>query len=326
MVCVVDHFELNGHKDRLLAWQNQYPKQVDQFRDADGHKPQHTFFYALDLLHEHELEALQPFVEQGYGEVELHWHHAHDTSDTFIETLENVMPIFQKYGFMKPIQPDTLACFAFIHGNWSLDNSRGAEFCGVDNEIELLQKLGCYADFTFPALFQAAQPCYINSIQYAIDNGHSKSYDSARESQAGTVAGSNEFMLMQGPLTINWLDWRHKWHPNFEDGDLHAQATHDDPRRIKAWVRQAIHVPGRPEWQFVKLFSHGAQDHKSLTGTATADMFKYFQNHYNDGQKYILHYVNAREVYNIIKAAEDGLDGNPNQYRDYKIPHPLKRE
>lgn len=325
MVMVVDHFELNGHQDRLHAWTVEYPKIVDQFRDADGHKPQHTFFYALDLMHEHELKVLQPLVEQGYGEFELHWHHAHDTSETFVQKLQEVMPVFQRYGYMQPVEEGKLACFAFIHGNWSLDNSRGAEFCGVDNEIQLLQELGCYADFTFPALFQTAQPRYINSIQYAVDDGAAKSYDTARQSQTGVQAQPNEFMIFQGPLTINWLDWRHKWHPNFEDGDLHAQATHGDPRRIKAWVRQAIHVAGRPEWQFVKLFSHGAQDHKSLVGPATARMFQYFQDHYNDGQKYVLHYVNAREAYNIVKAAEDGLQGNPNDYRDYKIPHPLKR-
>ena len=325
MVMVVDHFELNGHEDRLDAWLKTYPKIVDQFRDADGHKPQHTFFYALDLLHEHELEALQPLVEQGYGEFELHWHHAHDTSETFMKKMHEVMPVFQKYGYMKPIKPGKLACFAFIHGNWSLDNSRGAEFCGVDNEIQLLQELGCYADFTFPALFQKAQPGYINDIRYSIDDGCPKSYQVARKSQCGVQAKANEFMIFQGPLTMNWKDWRHKWHPNFEDGDLHAQATHGDPRRIDAWVRQAIHVEGRPEWQFVKLFSHGAQDHRSLAGPATAKMFEHFQNHYNDGEKYVLHYVNAREAYNMVKAAEDGLSGNPNDYRDYIIPHPLKR-
>ena len=325
MVMVVDHFELNGHEDRLDAWQNTYPRMVDQFRDADGHKPQHTFFYALDLMHEHELEALQPLVEQGYGEFELHWHHAHDTSETFVQKLEEVMPIFHKYGYMKPVEPGKLACFAFIHGNWSLDNSRGAEFCGVDNEIQLLQQLGCYADFTFPALFQRAQPPYINSIHYAVDTGCAKSYEQARESEVGRVATESEFMIFQGPLTINWLDWRHKWHPNFEDGDLHAYATHGDACRIDAWVRQAIHVQGRPEWQFVKLFSHGAQDHKSVAGPETTKMFAHFQDHYNDGEKYVLHYVTAREAYNIVKAAEDGHTGNPNNYRDYKIPHPLKR-
>jgi len=38
---------------------------------------------------------------------------------------------------------------------------------------------------------------------------------------------------------------------------------------------------------------------------------------YNDGEKYRLHYMTTREVYNVIKAAEAGLKDNPNDYRDY---------
>jgi hypothetical protein len=36
----------------------------------------------------------------------------------------------------------------------------------------------------------------------------------------------------------------------------------------------------------------------------------------------VLHYVTAREVYNIIKAAEAGLTGSPHDYRDYELPPP----
>ena len=43
---------------------------------------------------------------------------------------------------------------------------------------------------------------------------------------------------------------------------------------------------------------------------------------YNDGKRYVLHYVTAREVYNIIKAAEAGMTGNPHDYRDYELPPP----
>ena len=35
-----------------------------------------------------------------------------------------------------------------------------------------------------------------------------------------------------------------------------------------------------------------------------------------------LHYMTAREAYNVAKAAEAGLSGNPEDYRDYKIPKP----
>jgi hypothetical protein len=42
-------------------------------------------------------------------------------------------------------------------------------------------------------------------------------------------------------------------------------------------------------------------------------------------RKISLHYVTAREAYNIVKAAEDGKGGNPEAYRNYRIPPPLVR-
>jgi hypothetical protein len=40
----------------------------------------------------------------------------------------------------------------------------------------------------------------------------------------------------------------------------------------------------------------------------------------------VLHYVTAREVYNIIKAAEAGKGGDPNAWRDYILPPPPHRQ
>ena len=47
---------------------------------------------------------------------------------------------------------------------------------------------------------------------------------------------------------------------------------------------------------------------------------------YNDGENYILHYVSAREMYNIAKAAEAGKNGNPNEYRDFILAKPTFKQ
>lgn len=325
MFLFVDHFELNGKEDRLTAWTKGYPEIAKKHLDSDGHHPKHSFFYALDLMHEHELAAMQPVVEKGYGEFELHWHHDHDTSESFVVKLDAAMEIFHKYNYMKPYKEGQKSCFSFIHGNWSLANSRGDNFCGVNNEVEILKNQGCYADFTYPALFSEAQPPMINNIYYCSNLDTASCYFQGRDATVNKPANDNEFMIFQGPMTINWLDWRHKWHPTIEDGDINKFPTHDDPKRINAWMRQNIHVKGKPEWRFVKIFCHGAQDHKSVVSDTTDRMFSYIEKHYNDGKKYRLHYVSAREAYNIVRAAEDNKQGNPNDYRNYEIPHPLNR-
>lgn len=61
----------------------------------------------------------------------------------------------------------------------------------------------------------------------------------------------------------------------------------------------------------------------TLLGPATDAMHDHLERTYNDGKRYVLHYVTSREVYNIIKAAEAGRVGNPNDYRDYVLPPPL---
>jgi hypothetical protein len=321
----VDHFELAGKQPRLSEWMSKYPEIASRHRDADGSFPKHTWFYALDLMQEEELARLSELVQAGFGEVEFHWHHSHDSAESFREKLHAGLKVFQKYGFMKPVGPGKAGCFGFIHGNWSLNNSRGDEFCGVPNEIEILKQAGCYGDFTFPAMHCAAQPNMVNSLYYAGFAEGRAGYSRGRRAAVGRTEGEREFLIFQGPYTINWRDWRFRWHPCLEDGEVGMRCSHGEPVRIDSWVRQGIQVQGRPEWVFVKVFCHGGQDHRHVLGEATERMFSYLEQRYNDGDNYHLHYVTSRESYNMVKAAEDGHSGDPGRFRDYMIPHPLAR-
>ena len=38
-----------------------------------------------------------------------------------------------------------------------------------------------------------------------------------------------------------------------------------------------------------------------------------------------LHFMTAREAYNIVRAAECGEAGDPDDYRDYELPPPVNR-
>ena len=78
----------------------------------------------------------------------------------------------------------------------------------------------------------------------------------------------------------------------------------------------------------MKIHTHGAQegDMETCLGRPCDEMYDYLEAQYNDGKKYVLHYVTARETYNIIKAAEAGESGNPCAYRDYQIPRPKYKQ
>jgi hypothetical protein len=99
------------------------------------------------------------------------------------------------------------------------------------------------------------------------------------------------------------------------------------PERVDAWVRLNIRLPGRPEWTFVKVHTHGAADHcrEGLLGGGLDALFGALESRYNDGSAWRLHYVTAREMYNIIRAAEAGRAGDPSDYRDFAIAPPGAR-
>ena len=224
--------------------------------------------------------------------------------------------------------------FGFIHGDWALDNSCNGKFCGVDDELTILQELGCWGDLTMPSADEC-QTRKINAIYYAIDDPHKpKSHDWGNDARVGSQNPPGLFM-MQGPLAINW---RAPGHPRIENASLTTE-NWGRPDRIARWLDCHVHVQGRPNWVFVKLHAHGAveRDFDALIGEKAFEMHRVLNERYNDGVRYRLHYVTAREAYNIAKAAEDGHDGDPARYRDYRLapnatryyvadtPHRLRR-
>jgi hypothetical protein len=82
-----------------------------------------------------------------------------------------------------------------------------------------------------------------------------------------------------------------------------------------------VHVKGRDEVVFVKVHTHGAQElnMRMLFDYGLERLYSLLENHWNDGEKYQLHYMTAREMFNVVKALERGESGNPGLFRDYLL-------
>jgi hypothetical protein len=314
----VDHFEPDGHVERVKRWADRYVKMVSRHHDSTGRMPQHSFFFPGDQVDDAILPMLQGLVNDGFGEVELHYHHMDDTAETFRPKLERAIQIFQRYGFLKTVTGST--AFAFIHGNEGLDNADG-ELCGVNTELRLLHDLGCFADFTFPSLYHDAQPEAVNRIYAAEDDDRPKSYRRVLPlSSLGD--GTADLMIFQGPVVLGFSPVLRRLFIDVDDGNVHA-AVPVEPRRVDRWVRANIHVPQRPDWVFVKVFTHGIstlEDEDEMLGPHVDQMFTYLEHRYNDGHGFVLHYVTAREAYNLAMAAASGETGDPEAYLDAVIP------
>lgn len=332
MFCFVDHYEpiwgkadLATQRARVDRWCRDYRALASRHRDADGRPPQHVFFYPEEEYLEEHLDKIAALCRDGYGEIEIHLHHDNDTEDNFRASIARFCKVLHERHGALPRDPATGELrFAFIHGNWSLDNSRpDGRWCGLNNELILLRELGCYADFTLPSAPSDTQTRTINSIYYATDDPERpKSHDTGTPVRVGGSA-SGDLMIIQGPLGLNWRERRMGVMPRIENADVRRSCP-PTPERVDAWVRTGIHVEGRPEWVFVKVHTHGTQEHDmdTLLGAPVDAMHAHLERAYNDGRNYVLHYVTAREMYNIVKAAEAGKRGNPNDYRDFVLPPP----
>ncbi len=324
MFLFTDHFEPHDQAT-MDRWNENYPKMAAGHKDADGKMPQHSWFWYFSYSNEQGktnfLRQLASWAYDGYGEVELHLHHAFDSQETFLNKMSEMIRLSQETGAMVTQGPRPQTAFGFIHGLWGLDNSRGPGACGVNNELILLRRLGCYADFT-QASWGAMHPKTVNRLYYAVDDPNQpKSYDSGPLMEVGQPA-RGDLLIFEGPSVVRFAVSR----PIYDHGDV-TQVDLPTPERIDGWVKTGIHVKGRPEWIFVKVFTHGAleEDHVAVLGEWRDKLHSYLEKKYNDGNHYALHYVNAREAYNIAKAAEAGKTGNPNDYRDFLIPPYVNR-
>jgi hypothetical protein len=327
--CFIDHFEPKAIST-VDKWVNDYPKVATRFRDADGFYPKHTFFYPIEQYNESYLGQLSLLCSRGFGEIEVHLHHDNDTSDNLKITLEEYKLKLSQKGLLGTNVFTGNIQYGFVHGNHALDNSRAdGRWCGVNDEILILKETGCYADFTLPSAPSDTQTKKINSIYYAVDDPDKpKSHNNGVDVEFGKKS-SGDLMIIQGPLALSWKKRKYGFIPRIENADinLHDPSVNDRIAmrdRVDLWVKQDIKVLGRDDCIFVKISVHGAsQDIMNiLFNTYMEDIFAYLGKKYNDGKNYILHYVTAREMYNIVRAFGDGKNGNPNDYRNYLISAP----
>jgi hypothetical protein len=324
-----DHYEPLWHtSDRALGtarvqlWLDRYPALAERFRDAEGRPPRHSFFFPGEEYEPNYLDGLATLAARGLGEVELHLHHDADTAPALRDKILRYLDLFARHGHLSRDESGRLR-YAFIHGNWCLANARAdGRWCGVDEELQLLHDTGCYADYTFPAAPDESQPAVVNQIYWPEgDLTRRRAFDAGTPARVG-VRRSDRLLMIEGPLGFALRPGR-LLAPRIENAAVTGQdpAT---PARVRSWVNQGIGVAGRPEWVFVKVHTHGTQDGlaTSLLGGGGEALHQELTTRYNDGRRWALHYVTAREMYNIAIAAMDGKTGDPGQYRDYVLPPP----
>jgi len=326
-----DHYEplwgrapLDVGEARVRLWEEAYPRVVDAFRDADGLSPRHSFFFPGDQYDPRLLDRLAALPRAGHGEVELHLHHDGDSRASLREKLLQSLDKIGSHGHFSRDATGRIR-YAFIHGDWALANSRrDGRYCGVDDELVVLFETGCYADFTFPSAPEEPQPNIVNRIYWPEgDLRRARCYERGRRARVGERY-DDRILMVEGPLAL--VPRLARIPLRVENSAVTARdpAT---PARVASWVAQNIHVEGRPDWVFVKVHTHGAPEAEAaaLLGEPGRALHRELTTRFNDGVRWKLHYVTAREMYNVVLAAVDGRSGDPHAFRDFRLAPPPVR-
>src|SRR5208283_3365325 len=337
ILALADHFEpahdpINARERvprveqerRLDSWTREYPKIVAGWRDHDGRPLVHTYFYPAEQYDEGLIEMLAAHCHAGWGEVEIHLHHGFRVPDTAENTRHLLAEFRDRLAFRHRClaleEGSSSPRYAFVHGNFALANSAPGLFCGVDSEMQILADTGCYVDMTLPTgIWHTAQIAKINSVYECalpLDQSvpHRKGYDLVVGRPPQTFP-----LIVQGPLLTDLGRTFRSARPAFDNRGL-TTAMPPSLQRLSLWKQAQVRVLGRPDWLFIKLHCHSMDP--TQQDAVIGESFRNFLAALVGGaaaRKETLHFVTAREMTNILLAACDGRDDNPDKYRDYRL-------
>lgn len=327
IILVANHFEPGVGQEGielLKKWYAIARETGEAVRDHDGTKFRHTNFVPAEQYDSDVMDMLASMQDEGLGEVEVHFHHGVEKPDT-AENTRRVLTDFRdvladKHQCLSRETPGSQPQYAFVHGNWALANSAGGRYCGVDSEMQILADTGCYADFTLPSAPDESQVAKINSL-YRCGNPltERKPHRSGPDLAVGDEPGKP--LMFTGPLVFDWSRRKKGLPvPRIDDGAL-AENYRSDLHRFNRWRNARISVKGRPEWVFIKLYSHAFFEHDQdamIGEKARRFLSEVLENGERTGE-YRVHFASAREAYNMVLAALQGCSGNPHAYRDFKL-------
>ena len=300
------------------------PQFVDPYRDHEGRPFCHTYFYPAEQYDESLVQRLASHCHEGWGEIEIHLHHGLEQADTAENTHRQLAEfrdvLALRHGCLSYCDDAGSPRYAFVHGNFALANSNAGLQCGVDSEMQVLADTGCYVDMTLPAAaFHPTQTSKINSLyECTLPLSQRAPQRRGRDLERGRSPRVWP-LIVQGPLMLDFASRGRPGRVGIENGAL-TGANPARLSRLRLWKQARISVRGRPDWLFIKLHCHG-MDPTQKAAVLGSPMQQFLRELVEGAGERgeILHFVSAREMVNIILAACDGREGNPGEYRDYRL-------
>lgn len=315
---VADHYEPYwGKPDPALAlarvqrWADRWPALAAEIPDDFGRPACWTWFYPAEDDDARVIEPLAEMTRRGLGDVEVHLHHDGEGEAWFVETVGRfVEQLRVRHGVGHRI--DGGDAFGFVHGNWALDNARpDGRWCGLDHEITLLRRLGCYGDFTNPAAPDPCQTRLVNAVYWAVDDpAASRSHDTGTLVVPGATPPTDGFLCVQGPLTLR-AHPRWRVLPSLEVGEVAGYAR-PTLGRARHWLDASPRIGNTV---ICKLFSHGAPERNGIPLIERGWAGEAFRHVRAEAHRrgWRVAWGSAWDVSRAILAAREGRSTDPNK-------------
>jgi hypothetical protein len=316
-LAIGDHYEPLGFgaddqtaRERVQRWATEWPRIAGRHRDSAGRSPKYTFFYPQEEYQPHLMSPLEKMTQAGIADVEIHIHHDGEGQQNFMDRMGGFQEtLFHRHGLLR--KREGKISFGFIHGNWALDNALPeGRWCGLNNELTLLEDLGCYADFTMPCGNSPAQARMVNQIYWAVDDPQrAKSYDRGIPVLPGLSPVG--LLMIPGPLGLRWAE---RLVPRLEKGEI---ASYDLPSRyrVRRWLSLAPRIGGDI---FIKLYTHGCQE-RHINALLPAGLDALFESVQAEceSRQWSFFYTSCWEMFQAVDAVRRGADPlaclNPSQ-------------
>ena len=305
----------------MRAWLDGYPALAEPFRDADGRPPRHSFFFPGEEYRPGYLDALASLARRGLGEVELHLHHDGDTARRAARE-DRRLP--------RACTTATATCRATPDGGCATRSSTatGASPTPARTAAGAASTTSCRCCST-PAATPTSRSRPRPSVAAA---DRQPDLLARRRPRAAARLGAGErarvgevrrdrILMIEGPLALA-----------LRPGRLLACASRTPrspptirrrPRACAAGSARTSTSRGGPSGCSSRCTptarpraGGGAARRRRAHAARRADA------RYNDGKRWNLHYVTAREMFNIAIAAMDGKNGDPGAFRDHVLPPP----
>jgi hypothetical protein len=325
MIAICNRFERSekpaqdGVPALLENWRRDFSRLADEFHDAQGIAPRHTFFLPAEEAEAAWVPELGELCKTAGNEIELMTLRPIESAERLRETIQRGKDGLARHGWLS-CDKEGAVRYGFIQGAKASNSPR------LISHQAILRETGCYASFLPPELMDGAPPEFDNTLCYACDHDPKDRPGGLRRVRAERdrrIEAHDGLLLVPPPFARDWNRKKFGLLPGLEMSEL--SATQPPSReRLRLWIDCRISVEARPNWVFIALHTNGLEPENSrmLLGEPMRKFYRTLTRVAANDDALRFHCVTAREFINILHAAEAGHSGNPSQFKEFRYQAP----